>query len=221
LWTAALIALALPYLVATPGCGPMRRGAGANPERYEPSFIETGQASWYGQAFAGRRTASGEIFRPEALTAAHRTLPLGSVVRVTNLENGRSIVVRINDRGPFARRRVLDCSRGAARALGFQRQGVARVAIDWPPGADPGRFDKADWWLQLGAFSERANAERLKTRLEAHVASVALHQDEEYVRVHSGPFGARAEAEAALRQLVEAGFNGNIVMLDPNQERVR
>lgn len=88
-----------------------------------------GRASWYGREFAGRKTASGERFDPEMLTGAHRTLPLGTKVRVTNLHNGRSVLVRITDRGPFIRHRIIDLSEGAARELRMVRRGVASVLI--------------------------------------------------------------------------------------------
>jgi rare lipoprotein A len=88
-----------------------------------------GRASWYGPGFAGRKTASGERFNPEELTGAHRTLPLGTRVRVTNLHNGRSVLIRINDRGPFIRHRDLDLSAGAARELEMTGRGVASVLI--------------------------------------------------------------------------------------------
>ena len=100
----------------------------ADPE--SPATTQVGQASWYGQEFAKRRTASGETFDPQDLTGAHRTLPLGSRVRVTNLHNGRSVMVTINDRGPYRRRRAIDLSYGAARALGMVRRGVAQVRIE-------------------------------------------------------------------------------------------
>ena len=92
-------------------------------------YDETGIASWYGPKFDGGRTANGEIFDMNALSAAHRTLPLPSVVRVTNLENGRSMVLRVNDRGPFSRGRIIDVSRRAAQLLGFHRNGTARVRV--------------------------------------------------------------------------------------------
>jgi len=88
-----------------------------------------GRASWYGPRFAGRRTASGERFDPRKLTAAHKTLPLGTRVRVTNLHNGRSVLVRINDRGPYVGGRVIDLSQAAARQLGMLRRGVASVIV--------------------------------------------------------------------------------------------
>jgi rare lipoprotein A len=104
----------------------------ASPVLADPPVGSTqvGQASWYGQEFGGRRTASGEEFDPEDLTGAHRTLPLGSRVRVTNLHNGRSVTVTINDRGPYLRRRAIDLSYGAARALGMLHRGIAQVRIE-------------------------------------------------------------------------------------------
>ena len=95
----------------------------------EPRGAQTGKASWYGEAHHGRKTVSGEVFDMHALTAAHRTLPLGTRVRVTNLANGRAIEVRINDRGPSVRDRIIDLSYGAARALGAVGDGVFRVRI--------------------------------------------------------------------------------------------
>jgi len=93
-------------------------------------YTETGIASWYGPKFHGRRTANGETFDMNTLTAAHRTLPMPSLVRVINLSNGRSLLLRVNDRGPFARNRIIDVSRRAAQLLGFQRQGTARVRVE-------------------------------------------------------------------------------------------
>ena len=91
---------------------------------------ETGIASWYGKKFHGRNTANGEIYNMNALTAAHRTLPIPSLVRVINLQNGRSLILRVNDRGPFAHNRVIDVSRRGAQLLGFQRQGTTRVRVE-------------------------------------------------------------------------------------------
>ncbi len=93
-------------------------------------LAESGHASFYGRELAGRRTASGEVFRPDAMTAAHRTLPFGSRVKVTNQSNGKAVVLRITDRGPFVRGRIIDVSHGAARALGFVGHGTARVTIE-------------------------------------------------------------------------------------------
>ena len=95
----------------------------------EPGYSQNGQASWYGPTFHGQRTSSGEIFDEMALTAAHPTLPVPSLVQVTNLENGREVIVRVNDRGPFVGERLIDMSRGAAQALGFEQAGQARVNV--------------------------------------------------------------------------------------------
>lgn len=95
-----------------------------------PVFRQVGMASWYGPGFHGRKTASGERFDQNELTAAHRKLPMGSEVRVTNLENGRSITVEINDRGPYKKGRVLDLSKAAAKKLGMVEDGVAKVRIE-------------------------------------------------------------------------------------------
>ncbi|MGB7405416.1 MAG: septal ring lytic transglycosylase RlpA family protein [Pacificimonas sp.] len=102
-----------------------RSGNAKNADR-----VQSGEASFYGAAFAGKPTASGERFDPARMTAAHRTLPLGSTVRVTNEDSGKSIVVKINDRGPFHGNRVIDLSRAAAERLGFVQRGTADVSID-------------------------------------------------------------------------------------------
>ncbi len=98
------------------------------------SYVETGIASWYGPNFHGKQTANGEIFDQNAVTAAHKTLPMPTAARVTNLENGRSLVVRVNDRGPFVHGRIIDLSRRSAQLLGFERQGTARVRVEILPG---------------------------------------------------------------------------------------
>jgi|SRR5690349_5706796 len=122
---APLIALAI---VAT-GCAHVRRDAPAPVTSAPAPFVETGKASWYGKPHHGKATASGERFDMYALTAAHRTLPLGSHVRVTNLANGRMVNVRINDRGPTLEDRIIDLSYAAARALGAIGDGVFPVRI--------------------------------------------------------------------------------------------
>lgn len=97
--------------------------------RVDADYDETGIASWYGTDFHGKTTANGEIYDMNALTAAHKTLPLPSIVRVANLENGRSVTLRVNDRGPFVHRRIIDVSRRASQLLGFHKQGIAKVRV--------------------------------------------------------------------------------------------
>ena len=115
--------------------GPHRGKARSSRARAAKSYDRVGVASWYGAAFHGRRTANGERFDMHALTAAHPTLPLSTVVRVTNLDNGRSVAVRINDRGPYARGRIIDMSKAGAHALGFTENGTARVRVSVVDGA--------------------------------------------------------------------------------------
>ena len=104
--------------------------------REQPDYDETGVASWYGPTFYGHPTADGEIYDAQALTAAHRTLPLPVNVRVTNLENGKSLIVRVNDRGPFAKGRIIDVSERAAKLLGFYDSGTAKVRVTYVARAD-------------------------------------------------------------------------------------
>ena len=117
-----LMAIALPLLLAVPAVAQGQDGS-------DDTEIGSGLASYYGDELAGNRTASGERFDPDQLTGAHRSLPFGSKVRVTNVANGDSVVVRINDRGPFSRGRVIDISHAAARQIGMHRSGTARVKL--------------------------------------------------------------------------------------------
>jgi rare lipoprotein A len=145
--TLAVLALAVALTVG--GCGSSRGIPGPTGTPYRPYMVgqpyeingrtyypredfdydRTGTASWYGSDFHGRRTANGETYDMNALTAAHPTLPMPTIARVTNLENGRSVVVRINDRGPFAEDRIIDLSRAGAREIGFENAGLARVRV--------------------------------------------------------------------------------------------
>ncbi|HLI10918.1 MAG TPA: septal ring lytic transglycosylase RlpA family protein [Alphaproteobacteria bacterium] len=110
----------------------------SSPAGERPSFSETGTASWYGRSHQGRKTASGEAFDMRAMTAAHPSLPFGTVVRVTNLANGRMVKVRVNDRGPYGRGRVIDLSAEAAQALGMTVDGTAQVRIEVFASDQPG-----------------------------------------------------------------------------------
>lgn len=128
-----------------------------------PTSSQVGLASWYGPPYAGRKGADGTVYDQNAMTAAHLTLPLGTVVRVTNLTTHQSAVVRITDRGPFVRGRIIDLSLAAAKAIGVYRVGVARVRVeafasDRPQ--VPGR-----WCVQVGAFSSEKDAVKLKEQL--------------------------------------------------------
>lgn len=128
-----------------------------------PVSSEVGLASWYGPPYAGRKGADGTVYDQNAMTAAHLTLPLGTVVRVTNLATNQSAVVRITDRGPFVRGRIIDLSLAAAKAVGVYRAGVARVRVEAYPSANPDLAGR--WCVQVGAFSREKDAVKLKDQL--------------------------------------------------------
>jgi rare lipoprotein A len=119
--------------------------------RHDADYTATGLASWYGSAFHGRKTANGEVYDVAALSAAHPTMPLPSYARVTNIKNGRSIVVRVNDRGPFKRNRVIDVSESVAKILDFKRAGTARVKVEY---VGPAQMDGRDRNMLLATYAE-------------------------------------------------------------------
>ena len=132
----------------------------------KPVSTEIGMASWYGPPYAGRKGADGTVYDQNAMTAAHLTLPMGSMVRVTNLTNNESVVVKITDRGPFVRGRIIDLSLAAAKATGVYRAGVAKVKVEAfaapvRVNADPG----GRWCVQIGAFARESDAVKLKADL--------------------------------------------------------
>jgi rare lipoprotein A len=161
------LAVLVAALLAASACATLPRSAGKTEE--------VGVASWYGGEFQGRPTASGEIFETNDMTAAHRTLPFGTHVMVTNLQNDRAVVVRINDRGPFVQGRIIDLSYAAARVLGIVGPGQARVRLEilggsgsFPAGRTTGV------WIQVGAFTVQENAYAIKRRLDASYRDVAV-----------------------------------------------
>jgi rare lipoprotein A len=199
-------------------------------------YREIGTASWYGRKFHGQRTASGERYDMYAMTAAHKTLPLPSYARVTNLANHRSVVVRINDRGPFLHKRLIDLSYAAAMKLGIVGHGTGRVEVtaivpgDGPPTRDDGvttrplRADQstsgtpvppdipsgARLYLQVGAFSVRASAERLRARLESAglrpVFVQAVPRSPSLFRVRIGPVRNRDDHSRLLERVADFGI---------------
>lgn len=174
---------------------------------------ETGLASWYGHPYHGRRSASGEIYDMEKLTAAHRTLPFGTRVRVSNLENGRRVEVRINDRGPFVEDCVIDLSRAAARQIGMLGPGKAHVRLEVLGAAAAAtaaaRAVTERYAVQVGAFRERAGAERVRRTMERRYGSaqVVVREGEPVLwRVLVGRAASADEAAALARRIrSEAG----------------
>jgi rare lipoprotein A len=144
------------------------------PPEAKPLFTETGLASWYGGVYHNRRGSNGEIYNMHAMTAAHRTLPLGSVVRVTNLKTGRSTSVRITDRGPFVRGRIVDLSEQAAKEIDVWVAGVAMVRLEVlqtpVPLTVPGR-----WAVQIGGFEKESAAGQLADLLSRRYQTAKIH----------------------------------------------
>ena len=194
----------VPYLEDRGGYYKVGTPYEINGKTYTPhedsDYVERGMASWYGPGFHGKKTANGERYNMNAYSAAHRTLPMPVYVRVRNLENGRSLVVRVNDRGPFAKDRIIDLSRRAAKKLGFLKKGTAHVEVRYlrrarlrerhpsysshvqssydyeesgkgQVGKNLRAFKKktggtsSSYYLQIGAFHKRHNAENLRKRL--------------------------------------------------------
>lgn len=196
------------------------RSKSGNPETYtvfgktyrvmdsEVGYYATGLASWYGKKFHGRLTSSGEPFDMFQLTAAHPSLPIPTFARVTNLDNGRSTVVRINDRGPFHANRLIDLSYAAAVKLGYAEQGTARVRVEVLTAT-------TDFYLQAGAFRDLSSADRLKSELEALTGRpsfvVRVAEDALY-RVRVGPVSGRDEAERLSGLIVAARHPEPIIL---------
>ena len=179
----------------------------------ETRLSQTGIASWYGPGFHGKATANGEIYDQNQLTAAHQTLPLGTRVIVTNLENGSATEVMINDRGPFAKGRIIDLSYAAAHAISMVGPGTALVRVDVLDSPTRLRVIRPslDYTLQLGSFSRLENAQQLREQVTKSFGDVSIatlqSKDTTYYRVHLGTFANRADAEERARQVTQAGYS--------------
>ncbi len=195
----ALLLLGAAGLAAA-GCAsaPKRRAP-------EPGWTERGVASWYGPGFHGKITANGEVYDMDRLTAAHPSLPFGSLVEVRNLDNGRRVRVRINDRGPFVGGRVIDLSRAAAKEIRMVGPGTARVELRMvAAGAEPA--GRGRYRVQAGAFRDPERARALAARLEADYPGVAVRAGGGWHRVEIGPLARRQEAEEIVRDLAALGI---------------
>ena len=173
-------------------------------------YHERGIASWYGSKFHGRRTSSGEPYDMHLATAAHKRLPLPTYAEVTNLDNGRKMIVKINDRGPFHEDRIIDLSYAAAIKLGVDQTGTARVDVRAIDVDTPRRsaVKVADGtFLQVGAFSKRKTAEDLAGRMLAEqIKPVTVQKSRGLYKVWIGPYASEAEIEAGMRRVVELGY---------------
>lgn len=191
-------------------------------EWYQPladakGFAQQGIASWYGQDFHGKPTSCGELYNMFGISAAHKTLPLGTWVKVRNLDNQRELELRVNDRGPFVRGRIIDLSYGAAQELGVVGPGTAQVEVialgtpaEGGSGYVPGDYYSGNFTFQVGAFRERGNAERLLARLDrtysnAHITTW-FNGNETLYRVRVGKCTSLEEASRYESLLIAGGF---------------
>ncbi len=196
----------------------------------EEGYSACGVASWYGEKFHGHRTANGEVFDMYRVSAAHRTLPIPSFARVTNLDNGRRLIVRVNDRGPFHDGRIIDLSWGAALKLGYAGRGTARVLVEAVtadgaedaavPSPAAGGEPPPERYLQAGAFARADRAFRLADRLRAmtgrpvFVRRVAAADGGATHQVRVGPFAGEAEAAELAGRIVAAGLGRPYTVAD-------
>ncbi len=198
-------------------------------QRYEPlqsheGFFQAGVASWYGRDFHGKTTSNGERYDMNAMTAAHKTLPLGVYVKVHNRENGKEAIVRVNDRGPFVKGRIIDLSYAAARKIGMDEVGTAPVEVvalgyrEEGKGGyrSPETYDSGNYAVQVGAFKEYANAERLSEELKRVYGSSGIRtatiNGEIFYRVYVGKYTSLKAAEAGERNFAEHGYPGSFVV---------
>jgi rare lipoprotein A len=236
-WRRLLLLLAALLLFADTGvCSQVRPRTQLpyviNDREYYPipsakGFREEGIASWYGPTFHGRSTSNGEVYNMHAMTAAHKTLPMDTMLLVKNIENGRSTVVRVNDRGPFIRGRVIDLSYQAAKTLAIVRDGTARVQLvalaeghrgrqGGPPVLDYRDLSAGEFYVQIGAFADKANATRLQKRFTDAGHTTVIQQ---YlgsgtplyrVQVYAGKSLSRART--AEKALLDRGYQGAFII---------
>jgi len=214
-----LFIILIPILVSCASLS--KKGIESEAEKDKPIITQettqVGIASWYGIEEHGNPTATGERFSKYAFTAAHKSLPMGTIVRVTNLENGRDVIVKINDRGPFVEGRLIDLSHAAARSIGIVRNGTANVKIEVVTA--PGRssdFFVPIYTVQVGSFSSQENALAFKDRLSASYDDVRIEtfklEGEKYYRVRIGHFYRREQAERLSNKLNNHGYSCKVIL---------
>ncbi len=234
------ICLILGFLIGCAASAPPQKPGKPKPYRvgktwYQPvsdarGFKQKGIASWYGKKFHGRKTSSGETYNMYAMTAAHKTLPLGTYVHVKSLDNGNEVTVRINDRGPFVRGRIIDLSFSAAKKMDLITSGTARVKIvalepdnrekkvKKPTQKETVDYHKGNFTFQIGAFSDKQNAYRLKDKLDqtyknAHGSEYDNGQEILY-RVRVGKATSLAQAVEYEEILLKHGFKDIFIVAE-------
>ncbi|MEM9705610.1 MAG: septal ring lytic transglycosylase RlpA family protein [Pseudomonadota bacterium] len=191
--------------------GPYRVNGRLYVPQEDRNYDRIGMASWYGKDFHGKRTANGEIFDRRRVSAAHTTLPLPSIVRVDNLDNGRSIRVRVNDRGPFVGNRIIDLSEAAARKLGFRAQGLARVRVRYIKRARlSGSAPALSYLVAVGPVQPNDGARYIETMLRDKNVAQAFDSDRN-AHLFIGPFTDYASVEIIRDQAASVGFSSTVL----------
>jgi len=204
------------------GCGSKESSRGyrhSDEMKNVDGYTQTGLASWYGDKEHGNLAASGERFSMYDYTAAHKSLPFGTIVRVTNLENGKDVVVNINDRGPFIRGRIIDLSYSSAKSIDLVRTGVAKVKVEVisSPSRRNENYFKPIYTVQVGSFSSKVNAMSLKDELsssitrDVRIESIDIKGDM-YYRVRVGMYSSKSKAESMKKKLRDYGYNGKVIL---------
>lgn len=198
-------------------------------QRYEPlrtheGFTQSGTASWYGKDFHGKKTSNGETYDMHAMTAAHKTLPLGVFVKVKNTNNGNETVVRVNDRGPFVKGRIIDLSYAAAKKLGVDIAGTAPVRLEAlgyrGSGVDQYKaldnYDAGSYTVQIGSFKEYANAQRLSAEMTKQYGFSEIHtttvDGATFYRVYAGKYNSLSAADEAEKKFADKGYPGSFAV---------
>jgi len=200
-------------------------------KRYEPlkthvGFTQEGIASWYGKDFHGKKTSNGEVYDMHAMTAAHKTLPLGVFVKVRNRENGHETIVRVNDRGPFVKNRIIDLSYSAAKKLGVDAKGTAPVRIEalgyrasgssGDSYKEPETYDSGNYSVQIGSFKDYQNARRLSEEMKKlhgySEAKTTTVNGDLFYQVRAGKYTSLKAAEEAEENFTDHGYPGSFVV---------
>jgi rare lipoprotein A len=205
--TRAFLVLSLLLALLSVACSANRKPAPL-PTAHAP--LQRGTASWYGPTFQGHRTANGERYDMHRLTAAHPSLPFGTQVEVRNVRNGRSVKVRVNDRGPFSRKRIIDLSYAAAKEIGAVVSGTAMVELFLAPGESE-EPPPARYTVQVAAFSEEERAEALRKELNPMYPETVVTSDGIWSRVQVGVFDDRDQADSLRRELAAIGLSSIVV----------
>lgn len=217
-----IIALFVASAVVLSACGVTKRGADftAPISSENARAIETGVSSWYGPNFHGKLTANGEVYDMDGVTAAHRTLPFGTILLVENLDNGKTVQVRINDRGPYAKDRIIDLSRAAAKEIDMIGPGTARVRLYLVKGdLENSRITDIKvptYTVQLGSYQTKSEADKHSAKIDGSFVETVKVNGKKFYRVYKGTYTDPEEAKSEMNRLNQQGHAGFVKQIENN-----